>query len=61
MYGCIDRGRDRDLHVCTGVLIEGGTGVLIEGGTGMYIDSVHVCTGVLIEGGTGMYMCVRVY
>ena len=27
MYGCIDRGRDRDLHVCTGVLIEGGTGM----------------------------------
>ena len=27
MYGCIDRGRDRDVHVCTGVLIEGGTGM----------------------------------
>ena len=27
MYGCIDTGRGGDVHVCTGVLIEGGVGV----------------------------------
>ena len=27
MYGCIDTGRGWDIHVCKGVLIQGGAGM----------------------------------
>ena len=63
MYGCIDTGRGGAVHVCTGVLIQGGAVCTcmygcIDTGRG---GAVHVCTGVLIQGGAVLYMYVRVY
>ena len=63
MYGCIDTGRGRDVHVCMGVLIQGGAGMYCISGcidTGRGGD-VHVCMGVLIQGGARMYMYVRMH
>ena len=49
MYGCIDTGRGGAVHVCTGVLIQGGAGLY------MYVRVYRYREG---RGCTCMYGCI---